>query len=436
MQIGSNFDVSSIVSQLVTLERQPTQDRIESTLRSISLRLSSMGQLKSAISDFTDNINSLREGHDLKGVEFISSNEDLAYTLTDDYVVTTGQYAMELTKRADRDSFTTQTSRWSDEMVGTGSFTITNDSGKTITVDINADESSLSDIANAINQQGRSMGVQASILNVRAQDGRYEQHLLVQSREIGADNGFTINSGDAAYQFLATDQMNQVSTAQDATLKMGGLAFTSTTNTFSGAIQGIDIDVANLSEGDTVDLQIKNLIEPIKEATQSFVDGFNKILSMVNSGNNDIDTSLSLQIRNELRRSVNEQVMLSDGSYSSLSQAGITTDAKTGQLVIDDKKIEAFIKENPQGMDELLAGEEGVLSRLEERFNSMIETDGLIASRISSLNQQQDRINDQQESLDRRMYIYERLVSAQYMQLEQVINSLSDNNSVISSLYA
>lgn len=435
MQIGSGFDVSTIVAQLVTLERQPTQERIQATLNSISMRLSSMGQLKSALSDFNESLKSLSQNHDLKGVDVKSSNEDLMHSITDDYNGATGQYRLEVINRAERDSFTTQASRWSDESVGAGSFTITNNQGDTKTINISEGVSTLSDIADTINQEAREIGVQASILNIRNESGRYEQHLLVQSRETGADNGFNITSGDAAYQFLSTPEMNQVSSAQNASIQMGGLTFTSTVNTFNDAIQGIDIDIAKLKKNDVVDFQIEKSTDSVKESTQTFIDGFNKILSMIDSENRKIDSSLAIQIRNELRKSINHQTLLSNGTLSSLSSAGITTDPKTGQLSLDERKFEAFLEDSSQGMDELLSGDNGILNGLINGIDRMLDSDGVIASRTQSLNSQEGRVNDQQEALDRRMEIYERRVSAQYMQLEKIINSLSDDNNVILNLY-
>jgi flagellar hook-associated protein 2 len=229
--------------------------------------------------------------------------------------------------------------------------------------------------------------------------------------------------------------MNQVSSAQNASIKMGGLTFTSTVNTFDDAIQGVDIDIAKLKENDVVDFKIENITEPVKESTQTFIDGFNKILSMIDSENRKIDSSLATQIRNELRKSINHQTLLSNGTLSSLSSAGITTDPKTGQLSLDERKFKAFLDDNSQGMDELLSGDNGILNGLISGIDRMLDSDGVIASRTQSLNSQESRIDDQQEALDRRMEIYERRVSAQYMQLEKIINNLSDDNNVILNLY-
>ena len=431
MQIGSGFNVNEIVSSLVQAERQPVQARINSTMQTLNSQISSIGKIKSGISEFLSNLEKIKQGDDLKGIEIKSQTEGFQPRVNSQYSGVSGNFQFEVKSQANRDSFMTQTSVFSNQSLGSGNITITNNKGVSEEIAISALDK-LADVATRINQASGSTGVQASIINVSNQNGISEQRLIIQSRENGQENGFTISADSPDLSFLTTSQMRQTSTASDAQIEMDGLLINSSSGNFDDVVSGIDFSTVGLSVGSMVNFEISSSRPPIKNAAQAFVTAYNSIQGMINSDDKNLDTMTANQIRRELRAMLNQQVQMSDGSSQSLANAGIMTNAKTGDLEINDEQFNRFLNENPRGLEELLAGSDGVINTLESKLKPMVEFNGMLDLRKTTIESQQRRTGFDQEQLDRRIQQYEQRVSSQFLQLEKVLNSLnSQNNSLI-----
>ncbi|MDZ4152533.1 flagellar cap protein FliD N-terminal domain-containing protein, partial [Methylicorpusculum sp.] len=57
--VGSNLDINSIVTQLVSAEKAPTEKRLNSDEALAQARLSTLGIVKSSVSDFQSSIRAL-----------------------------------------------------------------------------------------------------------------------------------------------------------------------------------------------------------------------------------------------------------------------------------------------------------------------------------------------------------------------------------------
>ena len=93
--VGSGLDIENIVSQLMTLERQPlvALQRKESEYKA---QLSSYGRLKSAISSFKDAMGDLGDVEKFKVFSSTSSNEDVL-TATTTSAAAGGIYGLDVT---------------------------------------------------------------------------------------------------------------------------------------------------------------------------------------------------------------------------------------------------------------------------------------------------------------------------------------------------
>jgi flagellar hook-associated protein 2 len=69
----------------------------------------------------------------------------------------------------------------------------------------------------------------------------------------------------------------------DASLTIDGVPFSSTTNTVTGAIQGVTLNLASASPGSTVQLAVAADTNQITTAVNNFVSAYNAVVSTINT---------------------------------------------------------------------------------------------------------------------------------------------------------
>ena len=74
--VGSGLDLESLVTQLLSAQRQPREDAINAREESNEAEISALGQLGSRLSDFQDAVEELENSTDLNGRETTVSTPD------------------------------------------------------------------------------------------------------------------------------------------------------------------------------------------------------------------------------------------------------------------------------------------------------------------------------------------------------------------------
>ncbi len=195
--IGSGLDVESIVSQLVAI-KQKSLTKLETQATTINTKISSMGSLKTAVSNLQDQINKLSKGDLWQGKTVTSSNAS-AVTGTVTTKAAAGSYAVEVSQLAAAQSVNSQAfakdaamgkgvltitmGTWS-ESGGVHSFSGASDTSKNLVLNDLTGNETLSEIAAKINAKGA--GVSAAI--VRDASG---ERLSLTSTATGTTNGIT-----------------------------------------------------------------------------------------------------------------------------------------------------------------------------------------------------------------------------------------------------
>ena len=189
-------------------------------------------------------------------------------------------------------------------------------------------------------------------------------------------------------------------TAQQAEAYIDGIKVVSDSNTLSGTISGVTINLNAVSEVDpsgtpiapdtqaykTSLLEIKPDTGALKEKLTTFVTSYNKVMEWILSGYPEFTGSaatatdpatpdlLGSVLRgdssiNSVKRglqSVLGSVTKTSGSLSILSQLGITTKLD-GTLDQDNTKMDAALQDNFDGVSTLLSGEgsvDGVMKKM------------------------------------------------------------------------
>lgn len=309
------------------------------------------------------------------------------------------------------------------EIEGAGLFSSSSDSG-------------LETLVDRINALGA--GVTASVFN----DGQGSR-LSIISDQTGSGSELVIDGSAADLSFLQTSRAADAVGIFGGLNGVGGFAVTSSTNEFSGVIDGVTL-TAGSELGQTVTIDIASDDAPITDAVQGFIDAYNSLqsnLDVVTDFDEESETTGILFGRGEIVRLETDLSRLVTARYNTgssintLQQVGITL-GSDGQLSLDTGRLQEALDSSPEAVEALFRDEtngavaqfEATIDQLASDQNSVLGArSATLARTIESNEARIDRLN---ESLDRER---ERLL-LEFIQLEETIALLQSNTSAIDSI--
>ena len=443
--VGSGLDLTGLLDQLqeaergklapITRQKEQQQDKI-----------SAYGQLQTSLNSFQDAVAKL---NDPKLYQSLSANvRGDAIKATTSASALPGSYRVEVSQLAT--SGTLASTRVTDRDTALdlqGATAIRLEFGGADAVDIDiAPGSSLSAIRDAINAN-KDAGVNATIIN----DGQ-GYRLALSSKNTGADASI------ASFSFVDTSQDPAVTVAgpfgedaatkragEDAALTVNGIAISSAKNQVEGAIQGVTLNLAELSiaDGETATSTVNVERDTLKqrEAINGFVKAFNDLkgtIGKLTSFSGDAETAGELVGDNTVRtiegrlRSVLTGG-IEGGELSTLSQLGITLQ-RDGTLEVDDDKLSGLVANNPQALSDFFAGETddaGMAGRLSTTIEQMLGNNGVVKLAISGA---ENRVKSLDERFERMEVTIERTISRYRTQFGQLDSMIAQMNSMSSYL--
>lgn len=443
--VGSGLDLTGLLDQLqeaergklapITRQKEQQQDKI-----------SAYGQLQTSLNSFQDAVAKL---NDPKLYQSLSANvRGDAIKATASASALPGSYRVEVSQLAT--SGTLASTRVTDRDTALdlqGATAIRLEFGGADAVDIDiAPGSSLSAIRDAINAN-KDAGVNATIIN----DGQ-GYRLALSSKNTGADASI------ASFSFVDTSQSPEVTVAgpfaedaatkragEDAVLTVNGIAISSANNQIEGAIQGVTLNLAELSiaDGETATSTVNVERDTLKqrEAINDFVKAFNDLkgtIGKLTSFNGDSETAGELvgdstvrTIESRLRSVLTGGV--AGGELSTLNQLGITLQ-RDGTLEMDDDTISDLVANNPQALSDFFVGGEagnGLAAQLDSTVERMLGDNGVVKLAISGA---ENRVKSLDERFERMEVTIERTISRYRTQFGQLDSMIAQMNSMSSYL--
>mgnify|MGYP001626187303 CR=1 FL=1 len=274
----SGIDVQSLISNLSAAYQQPIT-LLQNQEQSYQTSLSAWGTLQSSLSSLQSALGALQN---------LGASNNRSVNLANPAVATAsvtngaqlGSYSLSNIVLAQSQSvYSPSFASASNTAVGTGTLQIQIGSGAVSNIVINNGNDTLNGIASAINQA--NLGVSAAVIN----DGS-GYRLTLTGTETGANNAFTVavsgasgSLAELSYSSGASGGMTLSQAAQNASLSINGLAVTSSSNTVSGAIPGVTL---NLQTSGSTTLQVAASNSAFVSAVQSFTSAFNKTMATIN----------------------------------------------------------------------------------------------------------------------------------------------------------
>lgn len=312
------------------------------------VRISGLGQLKSALTAFQSAIDGLKSAATVNPATTSSSDGSVATaTVTADaqlgtYDIVTSQLAAAQTVEsgAYADAGTTS--------VGTGTLHIQlgSVSGSSFTagpdpaIDVTITDGTLNGIAAAIN--AADAGVSATVVQV---GGTYK--LALASTDTGTTNAFEItvtdNDGNntdnaglsqATFNHAAGTNLTQTQTAEDASYTINGVAGTSASNTGVSAAPGVKL---NLLKAGSTTITVGQDVANVQSAAQDFVDAYNTLVSAAGALSGDAGSLPEGSIAGDILDGIDRKLAKSFSGaspFTVLGEIGIEKQAD-GTLALD-----------------------------------------------------------------------------------------------------
>ena len=371
--IGSGLDINSIVSKLVTAEQTPATTRFNRQEAVLQAKISALGTVKSAFGDFRTSLSALKSASSFSALQATSSDSSVL-SVTAASIADVGAYSIRVDKLAQAHSLASKPFASVGDSVGSGTLTIKfgttayagtppvpngftqNPDKGTLTLTVDSSNNTLTGLRDAINKA--NAGVSASIVN----DGSGFR-LVLASKDSGAKNSMEV-SGLADFTYTAgSATMTETVTAQDALANINGLRVSSASNTVSGALKGITLNLLKVSTS-TVNVNVAQNTADISQAIKGVVDKFNAAVDSIKQVSGyDAKTKQAGALLGEasirgalgqLRALIGQPVNGLSGSIRSLADIGIKTQTD-GKLALDSTKLNAALTANKDDVAALFA---------------------------------------------------------------------------------
>lgn len=461
--LGSGLDVSSIVTQLVAIERQPI-DTLNTQNTALKDKLSSFGLLQSYAVNIQDAAAALAKASLWQGTTATSA-DDTKVSASSSTSAVPGTYSVEVSQLAQPQAIASKTYATSTESVGTGTLRIelggwTNgglpfipQSPPTqVDVPINVGEGSLESVRTKINAS--NAGVTASI--VRDSAGA---KLVLRSNTTGLENTMRISAvpadppstpGGATLNDLVFDNpagsatMAQTLAPKNATGFVDGVPFTSQSNTLTGAMEGVTL---TLTGATTTATQVTVGVDStsMKKALTDFAKAYSDINKYITDQTKyDPDKKVAsplqgdratLSVQSQLRSMIGATSTAST-SISRMSDAGLELQAD-GSLKLNETKFTATLGKLSElskafTTDVGSPSANGFAVRIKALTAQMTQSDGTVTTRSEGLRASISRNEKQAALLEDRVARTKARIEAQYSALDTAMTKLNGLSSYMS----
>ncbi|TDP85644.1 flagellar hook-associated protein 2 [Halanaerobium saccharolyticum] len=454
--LATGMDTQGIIDQLVAIEQRPILN-YQQEISELEQTKGAWRDVNSRLDKLENKITDLKLSATYNSRTANSSNEDVVTaTASNSADEATYSVTVKSTAKAQRLAGT----RFDDASAPIAGIT----AESTITInntDITiSDTDSLRDISNKINDA--DAGVNASIV---------DNHLVLETNETGVENaldttkaGSFVDSNDVLKTLGLLDSTSgeitdaiEVQSASDAEIDINGITgITSSTNTFSEAVEGVTFNInpdAVANDGTDTAFSSVSVSKDTGKATkavQAFVDQYNSAMSFLD-GKTDYDaeteksavlqgdsTAMRLQMR--LRELVTSKVKDS-GDYKTLTSVGIEID-RDGVMSFDSSKFTEALENSSEEVANLFKAEsesegyDGMAVRMDSYLDQLMQSNtGLIPRRLDFYDNRIEGLNEDIEDVQRRVEMTRQRYVEQFAAMEEAISEMqSQQNWMMSQL--
>ncbi len=485
--LGSGLNITSIVSQLVAVESLPVQ-LLQKKSSVLQTKLSVFGQIKSELSALKEAASALTDLPTWNSKSFTSSNAAVTGTSTSEAAV--GSFSVEVQNLVTTQSATVEVPTG---YQSTGTYTLNIQLGTRVSKTAQSTQlakddlftpgsvkaepitvkkgDTLADIAASINADSNS-GVVATVITTTAGT----QKLALRGSAAGANAGFQISSTgvtstnpDGLLQEMLitdpTDATKQISQtpkvfanvgawattqyAADAKATIDGIAVTSSTNTITGVVAGVTLNLLSPTTS-SASISVDTDKAGIKTKIQAFQDAYNKLYSDLKTqtaydaasktggpllGDNTANSMMSM-----LRNVVGANGPASGNSLLRLSDLGMQIQSD-GLLKTNASTLDAAMQ-TPGNVKALFSGSSdstggyGIARRMYDFAFGALGVGGSVSTHSTAFQKSIDRNTADIDKFNSHIAAYQKQLLAQYTALDTNMAKLNSLSTYVSQQLA
>lgn len=360
--INSNIDTADIISKMVELEGRPI-DLVAAKRTIEDQKLTAFQELKNRLQTFKSVVNTLNTESRFISTQGEFSNNSASdlntvLNITTTTQATSGTYSLTVQNLATESKLISEGFATTTSAVQEGVFTISTASG-TISFNIDSSNNTLDGLRLAINNSGAP--VKATFLN----DGSATTpvRLLISGTRTGVDNTITLSHKNTLIGGGQTELTSFTVTqaAKNANLIVDGVAITKASNTVTDVLNGAILSLQSAGSGT---ITLSSDIQEITDKVSAFVDGYNDLnlflkeqlaLDTRNNQTGVLFGNFAVQnLQQSLRNSISSEVKDISGTFTFLSQVGITTQSD-GTLLLDKSTLGEALSSDLQNVSQLFS---------------------------------------------------------------------------------
>ncbi len=441
--LGSGLDIAGLVQKLVQAEGEPKSLRLNAEEAKVQAKLSALGTLRSALSNFRSTVATLKDIAKFQGRSASVSSEDFL-AASASATAAPGAYSVEVQALAAAQKLQSTDFDSAAYVVGTGTLRITVGQ-QSYDVAIGSQSQTLGGIAAAINSSTAGSRVVATVIN-----GTDASRLTLTARASGTANAITSitqsggNGGLAALVYPPSPTgLTQIQEGANAEVLIDGVPVTSSTNTISGAIAGVELTLVKqnaLSETTVVTVGYDRAAA--RKTVDDFVKSYNAVVDAIkNVSGYNAETRESgplfgdAGVRNivdQLRRELTSNAVGLSGEFDMLAEIGVTADL-SGKLSVNGTKLDAAFNADFDAIGELFAADNvGVAVKLDKLLAPYLDSNGIFDSRTAGLKTSIDDINERRAALTTRPEALHVRYTKQFNALDSLLSQLQSTSNFLS----
>lgn len=437
--LASGLDTSSIISELMTVERAPVtrltgeQEKVQGEQQQLQSVQSSLQQLSFSASEFS--LPSLFETS-----QTVTSSEPTRVSATTSSGAGIGGHEVEVTQLANSAQRT---------------FTFTSPAAEdTLTIDghsyaVKAGESA-KELASAINSDSTAT-VYAAVLEGGT--------LVLSNRATGNTGAEFIKVSDPGGALI--EQAGTAKEGKNAEYTADGVAGTSTSNIVTNAIAGVTLTLNGLTTTGPVTINVKPpgaSVSVVESQVQAFIKLYNSTVEAIQKqlttkplskpktvaeyGTGSLFGDFELEsVLSSMRQSMYESIAGLPVEMSSPADIGIGTGAASGggstsqasiegQLTLNSTKLKEAIETNPAGVQQML---QKWSQGLQSTLNEVAEPGGTLEARVTGDTSQIAQLKSQIDTMNELLLVREKALQATYAELESVMSKNSSQAAWLTS---
>ncbi len=412
----SGIDVSTIVSELMQVERQP-ETVMQSQQSTISSQVSALTTISGQLTTLYDSVNSLKDIEGAFSQMATGSSDSAIVSASADTTAVAGTHSVTVTNLA---TISSSYSGYIPSGTSLAGAEIDIQYGsdptkpvKTDAITIPSTATTLQQAASAIN--GGSYGVTASVVT-DSQGSR----LVFVSKTSGADGNLTVSSKAATFTSAS---------GVDAQLTVDGVPVDSSTNTVTGAIPGVTLSLGAAAPDNPVLISVEPDTSQASTAIQDFVTAYNAVTTSINSqyslnstGNEGVlaGDSMLRTLQSQMLDMVSGAVS-GAGQYVNLQSLGVEMQ-NDGTLQINSKVLSTALSSHFSDVQSFFQSATGWGQTAGKQLLQITDpTIGTVSADITGLNQTSHDLTNQIDDFETRMATVQQQLTTQYSSLDALL---------------